>query len=320
MEEEIDPILERRAREAKQKKTNTLKILVGVLAGIALLLAGYLIYIHIAADIPLFTNIATRVDSVNSEKMSVQNDLLMLRTELDDEIARANDLDMTNNVLSDSLDMAKHQVDALLDRLQKQEVSSRNQLESYKKELATLRTIMRGYVTQLDSLNTANQRLIAENRETRGKLRESERKNEDLTRQVEELSSQVSVGEKIKARGIEARAENRRGKEVTRHKDVERLVISFTLAANDLAKRGEVSTYVRVFDPEDILLVNAESTGFEVGSEALAATASRRVEYAGEDLAVTIYVNDIPEYIKGIYRVEVYTESGLLGTTTFALR
>lgn len=310
MEEEFDPILERRAREAKETKTRNLTVAAIVLGVIALGLCGALYYVwnkYNGAD-------------VRNEKANVQNELLMLRTELDDNITRANELNLRNDVLSDSLSTAKLQVDALLDRLQKQEVSSRQQLESYKKELATLRTIMRGYVTQLDSLNTMNQKLIAENKETRGKLRESERKNEDLSRRVEELSSQVSVGEKLKARGIEAQAERRNGKKTEKARDVERLVVSFTLAANDLAQRGEMTTYVRVLDPEDILLVNASSTGFEADGQPMSATAFRRVEYAGDDLQVTIYVNDIEEYIKGIYRVEVYTDAGLLGTTSFSLR
>ncbi|MDT3366615.1 MAG: hypothetical protein LIQ26_05020 [Bacteroidota bacterium] len=310
MEEEFDPILERRAREAKQTKTRNLTVAAIALGIIALGLCGALYYVW---------NKYNGVD-VRNEKANVQNELLMLRTELDDNITRANELNLRNDVLTDSLDTAKMQVDALLDRLQKQEVSSRQQLESYKKELATLRTIMRGYVTQLDSLNTLNQKLIAENKDTHKKLRESEAKNEDLTRRVEELSSQVSVGEKLKARGIEALAERRNGKKTEKARDVERLVVSFTLAANDLAQRGEMTTYVRVLDPEDILLVNASSTGFEADGQPMSATAFRRVEYAGDDLQVTIYVNDIEEYIKGIYRVEVYTDAGLLGTTTFSLR
>ena len=311
MEEEFDPILERRSREAKETKTRNLTVAAIALGVIALALCGALYYVWNKYN----------GEGVRAEKQAVQNELLMLRTELDDNITRANELNLKNDVLSDSLDTAKMQVDALLDRLQKQEVSSRQQLASYKKELATLRTIMRGYVTQLDSLNTLNQKLTAENKETRGKLRESERKNEDLARQVEELSSQVSVGEKLKVRGISVIAEKgERGKKTEKAKDVTRLAVSFTLAANDLAKRGDINTYVRVLDPEDFLLTNATSTGFEVNGEPISATAFRRVEYAGEDLDVTIYVNGIEEYIKGIYTVEVYTDAGLLGTTNFSLK
>ena len=310
MEEEFDPILERRAREAKETKTRNLTVAAIVLGVIALGLCGALYYVwnkYNGAD-------------VRNEKAQVQNELLMLRTELDDNITRANELNLQNDVLSDSLDTAKMQVDALLDRLQKQEVSSRQQLESYKKELATLRTIMRGYVTQLDSLNTLNQKLVAENKETHKKLRESEARNEDLTRKVEEYANRVSIGEKLRARDVDVHAERRNGKKTEKARDVERLVVSFTLSANDLAQRGEMTTYVRVMDPEDILLVNASSTGFEADGQPMSATAFRRVEYAGDDLPVTIYVNDIDEYIKGIYRVEVYTDAGLLGTTTFSLR
>lgn len=310
MEEEFDPILERRAREAKESKTRKLTVLVIALGLVAVGLCGSLYYVWNKYN----------GEGVRAEKTEVQNNLLQLRAELDDNIARADNLDLRNNLLADSLDVARLQVDSLLTVLQQTTVSSRRQLESYKKELATLRTIMRGYVTQLDSLNTLNQKLIAENRETRSQLRESQRENESLRQAKEELESRVAVGEKLKARGVEAHAERRNGKATEKHRDVERLVISFTLAANDLARLGEVNTYVRVLDPDETLLVNDRSTGFEVGGNTLAATAFRAVEYAGEDLSVTVYVNDIEEYIKGIYKVEVYTDGGLLGTTTFSLR
>ena len=33
-----------------------------------------------------------------------------------------------------------------------------------------------------------------------------------------------------------------------------------------------------------------------------------------------IYVNDVPQYVKGVYTVEVYSEAGLLGETELVLR
>lgn len=310
MEEEFDPILERRAREAKASQTNRLKILVATLAVVAVALGGVLFYVW---------NKYNGADA-KAEKNATKTELLETRTQLDDMIAQANGLTIDNEYLTSQLDTARLQVDALLERLEQTEASNRAQVASYKKELATLRTIMRGYVTQLDSLNTLNQKLIAENKATREELRVSKAKNEDLTRQIEALSEQVSVGEKLKARGFEAYTEKSGGKRSDKHGSVERVVASLTLAENDLAPKGDVTIFVRVLDPEDILLTNDRSIPFEHNGTPSIASASRTVEYAGSDLSVTIYLNDIPEFIKGIYKVEFYTVAGLLGTTSFNLR
>ena len=310
MEEELDPILERRAREAKASQTKTLKLLVGGLAAVVLILGGVLYYVW---------NKYNGTDAI-AAKNAAKTELLETRTQLDDMIAQASSLSIDNEYLTGQLDTARLQVDALLERLEQTEARNRAQVASYKKELATLRTIMRGYVTQLDSLNTLNQQLIAENKVTRKKLRESEAKNEDLTRQVEALSEQVSVGEKLKARGFEVHAEKSSGKKTDTHKNVARVVASLTLAENDLAPKGDVTIFIRVLDPEDVLLTNDKSIPFEFNGTPSIASASRLVEYAGADLPVTIYLNDVAEYIKGLYQVEFYTSAGLLGTASFNLR
>ena len=64
----------------------------------------------------------------------------------------------------------------------------------------------------------------------------------------------------------------------------------------------------------------AETLCSVFGGEAVAATASREVDYEGSEVDMIIYVNDIPQYEKGVYSVDVYSASGLLGTTELLLR
>ena len=52
----------------------------------------------------------------------------------------------------------------------------------------------------------------------------------------------------------------------------------------------------------------------------MAATASREVDYTGSDVDLSIYINNIPEYVKGVYTAEVFTEQALLGKTEILLR
>ena len=53
-------------------------------------------------------------------------------------------------------------------RLKKERSWSLAKIKQYEKEVGTLRTIMRGYIKQIDSLNTLNKQLIEENVSFRG--------------------------------------------------------------------------------------------------------------------------------------------------------
>ena len=50
------------------------------------------------------------------------------------------------------------------------------------------------------------------------------------------------------------------------------------------------------------------------------ASASREVDYQGAEVEMSIYLNDIAEYVKGIYTVEAFTEQASLGTAELMLR
>ena len=40
----------------------------------------------------------------------------------------------------------------------------------------------------------------------------------------------------------------------------------------------------------------------------------------GAEVEMTVYLNDISDYVKGIYTVDVYTEQSLLGSAELMLR
>ena len=179
---------------------------------------------------------------------------------------------------------------------------------------------MKGYIVQIDSLNTLNKKLTADAAAARREAAESRRANEELTQQVESLSEQVNVGKTLRARGISLTAYYSNDKEGDRHSRVRYMVASLSLVENSLANRGPVRVYVRVKDPEGVLLLNNDSPEFLLQGEEIQATASREVDYEGAEVDLSIYINDTGEFIKGIYTVEAYTEQGLLGKGECMLR
>ncbi|MBO7365618.1 MAG: hypothetical protein J6U28_02865, partial [Bacteroidales bacterium] len=92
------------------------------------------------------------------------------------------------------------------------------------------------------------------------------------------------------------------------------------LVENDLAAKGPVRVFIRVKDPEGIILTNANRESFTYNGETMIASASREVDYEGREVDLSIYLNDIPSYTKGTYTVEAYTEDAFLGSSELYLR
>ena len=300
-----DPLerIEREERERKEKKGP--RTLMTILAAIALVLAGTLGYM-------LYQRSAL-VKDLEGEKQELACQMVDLQNDF-------NTLNSDYESINHQLDTSREQVAMLIEKLSKTEATNRAKIRQYEKELGTLRAIMKGYIVQIDSLNTLNKRLTADAAAARKEAAESRRANEELTAQVENLSSQVNAGKVLKARAISLVGHYSNDKPGDRHSRVRYMVANLSLVENSLADRGPVRVYVRVKDPEGLLLINNESVDFMANGVPLQATASREVDYEGSEVDMSIYINDTGEFVKGVYTLEVYTEKGPLGRAECMLR
>ncbi len=300
-----DPLerIERQERERKEK--GGLRTTLIVLCCIAVALAaglGYMLYQR-----------SGLVNQLEGEKAELAQQMVALQSDFEN-------LNSDYESINHQLDTSREQVAQLIEKLNKTEATNRAKIRQYEKELGTLRSIMKGYIVQIDSLNTLNKRLTADAAAARQEAAESRRANEELTQQVTNLSEQVNAGKVLKARGITLTAHYGNDKVGDRHSRVRYMMANLSLLENSLAERGPVRVYVRVKDPEGVLLMNNESGEFLVNDVAMQATASREVDYEGAEVDLSIYINDTGEFVKGIYTLEAYTEKGLLGRAECLLR
>ena len=301
-----DPLerIEREERERKERNSG-LKSTTIILAVVALALAGALAYI--------WSQKSGLVHELEGEKAELTEQLLHLQSDFDN-------LSSDYENINSQLDTSREQVALLIEKLSKTEATNRAKIRQYEKELGTLRSIMRGYIVQIDSLNTLNKKLTADAAAARQEAAESRRANENLTRQVENLSGQVAAGAVIKARGLHVSAYNGSDKVTDRSSRVTYLVATLSLVENEIAERGPVRVYVRVTDPHGNVLQNGSSSTVTVDGTPIATTASREVDYEGQEVEMSIYVKDVGEFVKGIYTVEAYTTSGPMGRAEVMLR
>lgn len=229
-------------------------------------------------------------------------------------------LSVQYDTINMQLDSSRMEVELLMEKLQSERQVSAATIRQYQKELGTLRTIMKGYIVQIDSLQKLNTKLTADAAAARKEAAASKRKNEELSKTVENLSGQVSAGAVIKAYGLKTEAYNKSDKVTDRSSRVTYLLTTLTLGENELAEKGPVTVYIRVKDPEGYLVVNGTQKAFEYNGEVMNCSASREVDYQGAAVDLGIYLNDIPEFSKGVYTIEAYSDKTLLGTTELMLR
>ena len=283
-----------------------LKKVMYALVAVAVLLAGALVYVWWSKS-SLVNELNVEKEELTSQMIALQNDYATL----------SSDYDMINS----QLDSSREEVSQLIERIKKTEATNRSKMRQYEKELGTLRSIMRNYIVQIDSLNTMNQKLKADAAAARREAAESRKKSEELSKTVKDLSGQVAVGSVVKARGLKLEAYNASDNVTDRSSRVVRMIATLSLVENDLANKGPVRVYIRVKDPDGILLTNSTQRTFSVaGGEPMICTASREVDYQGKEIDLGIYINEIPLFAKGIYTIEAYTEQTKLGDAELMLR
>ena len=286
------------------EEQNLKKVMYALIA-VAVLLAGTLAYILYQKS-SLVKDLTMEKEELTEQMIALQNDYATLSSDYDD--------------INLQLDSSRLEVQMLIEKITQTEATNRTKIRQYEKELGTLRSIMRNYIVQIDSLNTLNKQLTADAAAARREAAESRRKQQELSKEVENLSGQVAAGSVIKARGIMIEAYNASDKVTDRSSRVVRLLTTLSLVENDLAPKGPVRVYIRVKGPDGILLTNDSQRTFEVNGEPMICSASREVDYQGKEVELSIYLNDITGYVKGIYTVEAYTEQTRLGSAELMLR
>ncbi len=249
---------------------------------------------------------------LQADRDSIQNDLGRLMNDYDN-------LQSSNDTLSANLNVERGRVDSLMTRLKKERSWNLAKIKQYEKEVGTLRTIMRGYIHQIDSLNTLNKQLITENVSYRKEITSARLRADMAEEKAAELDNKVRAGSVLRARDIRLEALNERSNPVSRVKNAARLRVDFVLAANDLATPGEKAVYLRIVSPDGYVLTTEAMPTFEFEGEPLSYSAMREVDYQNQDLEVGIYFNSTG-FSAGTYTVQLYCEGRLIGSAQIVMR
>jgi myosin heavy subunit len=206
----------------------------------------------------------------------------------------------------------------LLEELKQVKANDAREITRLKKELATVRAVLRDYVYQIDSLNRLNQNLMAENSRVNAELNERNAQVAGLNSEKASLSEKVAIAAQLDATGISMQMLNKRGKPAKKLKDLAQFRVSFNIAKNVTASNGNRTVYVRIQNPGGNTLSGGGSFAYE--NRNIECSAKKVIEYTGEETPVTVFWNMSQMLEAGDYRVSIFVDGNMIGTKTFSFK
>lgn len=218
------------------------------------------------------------------------------------------------------LDQEQQKVLQLLEELETVKVTNSAKIREYKKELSTMRTVLRHYVVKIDSLNQINKVLTEENQEYKKQYRQVTQKVDDLVKEKENLVETVERAAQLEANNITIETLSARNKKTKRLSKITRLSIDFTMSKNITAPVGEKPIYIRITGPNNEVYFENDNDVFLFENKKINYSCMRIVEYEGEALPVTIYW-DVNRYLfAGDYRIDIFADQNHIGNQTVSIK
>ena len=240
---------------------------------------------------------------VESARRIFEEQNTMLQHDAENLVAELEDLKDRN----DTMMMKYQEAVVMLEQLQKEKTYNYEQLARYKREVETLRGVMKGYLRQIDSLNTINNSLQQQNVAYKKEISTAQLRADVAEEKADELNTKVRIGSVIRTSGVRMVALNQNSKEVRRIKQASRLRVDFELTANELAEPGEKSVYICITGPDGYTFSSANMILFMFEGEEMMASAMRKVDYENQSVPVSIFY-DGESFTAGEYKVDIYID------------
>ena len=223
---------------------------------------------------------------------------------------------INNDSIIAQLTQEQMKTQKLLEELKQVKASDAREIARLKKELATVREVLRDYVMQIDSLNRLNENLRAENTRVNAELSERNAQVAGLSSEKASLSEKVAIAAQLDATGIQMQMLDKRGKTAKKLKDCKQLCVNFRITKNVTAANGNRTVYVRIQNPGGNTLSGGGTFAYE--NRQLECSAKKVIEYTGEETPVTVYWNMTQMLEAGVYRVSIFVDGNMIGSKTFA--
>ena len=287
----------------KDKKDKMLMIVIGCLSVVLILLFIFFLVER--------SENKKHIAAIHEEKQLLEQELTDLSHNYDD-------LKTSNDTLNEKLQLEQEKILTLMDQMKKFRDNSYAEINRYKKEIGTLKNVLRSYVVQIDSLNQLNQKLAKENTEVRKQMNWVRERNQKLENQQKDMKEVIAQASALRTENFVVYPVNKRDKE-TNWKKCYNMKAEFVITKNVTAKRGDRVIYLRLKRPDDKVIAFSEKSFFKYQNVSLTYSAKREINYEGDRLEMAIYWPNDGSLVKGKYVAELFSDNELIGSTEFTL-
>ena len=262
----------------------------------------------------------TIVEKEQTEKGEVKEELFSLLSEYEN-------LNSENEQLNSELRSKENEIKDMIISLEKMESKSKEQawlIGKYKKESKTLRSLLKSYLYEIDSLNKTIDVLEEEKLYAQENLSIEREKTNMLTQEKNQLSQKVSIGSKYQiynllSVGVRDKTGGRE-KEEKRARKANKIKTCFTIGANVLAKAGERDVFIRVSNQKGMVFpADGDSSNvFDYNNTQLAYSAKRTLNYQNKSVDVCVYFS-WPIFEPGTYAIDIFADGFQIGESAVSL-
>ncbi|MCM1006055.1 MAG: hypothetical protein NC548_49235 [Lachnospiraceae bacterium] len=247
-------------------------------------------------------------------------------------------LEQTQNIqpeqqaLVDKYNEARNKIENLVAELKSEQANSAKnkqrsqaEIEAQRKKIAELESQveqLKGYckdlLGQLAELNEKynqqveiNSQLTEQNQKLQATVSSTASKNEELT-------ATVNTAKRLIITNVSLKAYNKKDKPEKKIKKAAKLGVSFTVTANNAASAGMKDFYIIIKTPEGQTLTGGGA--FQAEGTTLQATARRQIEYANEEVSLSVYYDAGGVSLsEGTYSVMIFCDGTCLKRASFNL-
>lgn len=244
------------------------------------------------------------------EKTEMENEYQQFADQYSEMKSRIN-----NDSIIAQLTREQQRTQELLEELRKTKSDDAAEITRLKKELATVRAVLRSYVLQIDSLNQINAELLDENNRVRTELEQSNQQNQELASSNMTLSEKVAIASQLNATSISLTPLNKKGKDNKKLKGAKALSVSFVISRNVTAENGQRDIMVRITTPQGEVLNGGGTFAYE--NRQMAYSMKKTIEYSGEETAVSLVWPINETLTAGSYNVSIFVDGNMIGSKNF---
>lgn len=289
------------------------KLITGIVTGIVgLALVGTVAYLYVNLDNQKKENKAMQ-ELAELDKKEMENEYQQFATQYSEMKTQ-----ISNDSIIAQLTAEQEKTERLLKELKDTKSNDAREIARLKRELATVRAVLRSYVIEIDSLNRLNQNLTAENSRIKGQYNEATRQIEGLNSERASLSEKVAIAAQLDATGISMQLKNKKGKKTDKTSKCKTVQVSFTIAKNVTASNGTKTFYVRITSPSGTTLGGGGTFNYQ--NRSLEASMRKAVEYDGRETTISTFWNVSQSLMAGTYQVSVFADGNMIGSRSFSFK